>query len=52
MSGGDGMPPGKVEQFILELNLSRQIFRDSDTEMWGEGMRVEGRRKERRGKVF
>lgn len=43
------MLPGKVEQFVLELNLLRHIFRDSDKEMWGEGMRVERQRK-RRGK--
>ena len=43
------MPPGKVEQFILERNLLRQIFHDSDRDMWSEGMRVERQRK-RRGK--
>lgn len=49
MSRGDGLLPGKVEKFILELNLFRSIFHDSDRETWGERMRVERERK-RKGK--
>ena len=45
MSRGDGLLPGKIEKFILELNLFRPIFHDSDRETWGERMRVERERK-------